>query len=118
MCECVDKWKLMRKKVLFFCNGKNLANYSNQTWLYSGEMSLAVVQKDEAVEKERDVRNVLFFLFTRISPNHPMCQIVSLRGMEEGGSFLLAEEKEGILCPYLSILFSGYSTLAAESGGD
>lgn len=35
-----------------------------------------------------------------------------------GGGFLLAEEKKGIVCPYLSVLFSGYSTLAAESRGD
>lgn len=49
-----------------------------------------------------------------------MCQIVSLRAAEEQeeGGFLLAEEKKGIVCPYLSILFSGYSTLAAESRGD
>lgn len=51
-----------------------------------------------------------------------MCQIVTLRGMEEkggqgGGGFLSAEEKKGIVCPYLSVLFSGYSILAAESRG-
>lgn len=66
---------------------------------------------------EIDVRNSLLFLCT----NHPMCQIVTLRGMEEkggqGGGFLYAEEKKGIVCPYLSVLFSGYSILAAESRG-
>lgn len=51
----VDKRKLMRKKVLCFCNGgkKKKSDYSNQTWLCSGEMSLAVLQEDKAVEKER-----------------------------------------------------------------
>lgn len=48
-----------------------------------------------------------------------MCQIFSLKGMgeREWWGFLLAEEKKGIVCPYLSV-FSGYSTLAAESRGD
>lgn len=32
-----------------------MADYSNQTWLCSGEMSLAVIQRDEVVEKEREM---------------------------------------------------------------
>lgn len=35
-----------------------------------------------------------------------------------GGGFLLAEEKERIVWPYLSSLFSGYSILTAESRAD
>lgn len=65
---------------------------------------------------EIDVKNSLLFLCT----NHPMCQIVTLSGMEEKGGqggFLYAEEKKGIVCPYLSVLFLGYSILAAESRG-
>ncbi len=31
------------------------SDYSNQTWLCSSEMSLAVIQEDEAVEKEREM---------------------------------------------------------------
>lgn len=33
---------------------RNLADYSNQTWLCS-EMSLAVVQRNEAIKKEREI---------------------------------------------------------------
>lgn len=44
--------------------------------------------------------------------------IVSLRGMEGGARLLLGEEKKGIICPYLSVLSSGYSALAAQRRGD
>lgn len=49
------------------------------------------------------LRDSIFFnfFFARISPNHPMCQIFSLKGMgeREWWGFLLAEEKKGIVCP-------------------
>ena len=53
-------------------------------------------REDEAVQRgETDVRNLLLFLCT----NHPMCQIVTLRGMEEkrgvgGESFMLKSRRE------------------------
>lgn len=73
---------MSKKDIIWPCGKKNLADYSKETWLCSSEMSLAVIQRDEVVEREIDVRNILFFLFTRISPNHPMCQIVYSK---EGG---------------------------------
>lgn len=69
-----------------FCNKKNLPYYSNQTWLCSGEICLAVIQRNEAVEKLRKKCKELTFLilYTRISPNHLLCQIVSLQRDWEG----------------------------------
>lgn len=78
----VDKRKLMRKTVLWFFSfqlgggKKKESDYSNQTQLCSGEMSLAVIPDDEAAQTDIDVKTLtLFFFFfcllTRISPSHP-----------------------------------------------
>lgn len=61
----VDKRKLMRKTVLCFFSNREVekkeSDYSNQTQLCSGEMSLAVIPEDEAAQTDIDV-TVLFFL--------------------------------------------------------
>ena len=80
-CVFVDKWKLMKQRVAFFAMERNLADYSNNTWLWSSEMSLAVVQRYEAVRKDVEKKKMLFFFVMKISPKHPMCLLVSFRRM-------------------------------------
>lgn len=120
VCECVDKWKLMRKKVLFFCNGKEIyliiqirLGFVAAKWAWQSFKRMKLWRRRERCKK------LTFVSFRKDStrPSH-VSDSFPERGGGGGVWFLLAEEKKGIVYPYLSILFSGYSTLGAKSWGD
>jgi len=109
-CVFVDKWKLMKQRVAFFAMERNLADYSNNTWLWSSEMSLAVVQRYEAVRKDVEKKKNAFFLchedFTKTS--HVPASFLQEDVRRWGVICFRRREKTGIICLCLSMLFSGY----------
>lgn len=100
-----DKWKLMREKSFF--------GFVALKW------ARPVVQGGWSRAEGRD-RCEKLTSFSLYKPSHVSDSYPEGDGGERGaggGGFLYAEEKKGIVCPYLSVLFSGYSILAAESRG-